>query len=551
MYAGMANVQQPASAPETLKELLSLMWRRGIRELRRQIKVAILVAVIGWLLHTFLLVGPNGGFARMASLLSDFLATRGNVIGGTLIWTLVPALAIAVYVQIKRFGLDEYLEGLKNGLPWVRESYKRLGEGALLILLCGALPALGIVALFRNNLLGLILFGCMVVALGNQSESFWFFFLRVVWNDLQRRRRDDKPPQPFDINAFCVGTAGAAFGFLLGFVLPGMRRFGLSILGVVIVVGLALWIYRSQKRGRQPPAGLFLALALACATLLALASPVYADDGGWDESGGSVGEWVRSEGAFRSLLHGVLPAAAATAGFALGNALGTLGDLVKLPQAELEGATEEAPEEAVEEALEGALEEVFEGKGELPVQILLKTYRVELDFAQRTIGVVGEGLNEDTSVVLINDREERFENSGPASWRRGERTAVELPLDRLEGLPVAAEVTVTEGVARCDRIVGPDLEIDPSHWPEAAGSLDVQVKGRRGAAAFTENVEEIVVTTSHPRVSVSEVTFVDAETLSLRLQLDPGAERGPCELTFRQEIAPGLEQVAKVELRLD
>ena len=317
-----ASYRQSVSAPETLGQFFALIFREGVRALRRRILSTIAIFFLGWIIHTFLLVGPNDGFGRNYTLLSDFLATSGNTIGGTLIWTLVPALVVAGINRVRGVGSAGYFDGFKRGLAWARESYRRLGEQALPILLGGAAVALGIVALFRNNLLGLVLSGSMVSALGAQSESIWFLFLRVAWNDVRRRGKSQKP---FDMAKACVGTAGAALGFLAGFILPGMRSHGLfGFIGALILVGVAVVLYLSRKKGQQPPAMLVLAMALALTALWTVALPAYAHDGGLKEAGGTWSDWVKSEGAAKAVAGGIAPAVAGAIGGAIGAALSSI-----------------------------------------------------------------------------------------------------------------------------------------------------------------------------------------------------------------------------------
>jgi hypothetical protein len=244
--------------------------------------------------------------------------------GGILIWIIVPALVVGNISRAKRVGFDEYSESFSRGFAWVRESFASLGETGLPILLGGAALALVIVALFRNNLLGLVLFGCMVSAIGSQSESFWFFFLRLAWNDIQRNLgRGDNLQKPFNMAVACVGTAGAALGLLLGFILPGIRRYGLAgFVAALILVGIIAAWYSSRKTGRQPPAMLLLVMLLALTATLAVALPVYADDGGWKEAGGTFGDWVRSEGAGRAIFRGFLPGVGFVVGYIVGGVVG-------------------------------------------------------------------------------------------------------------------------------------------------------------------------------------------------------------------------------------
>jgi hypothetical protein len=68
-----------------------------------------------------------------------------------------------------------------------------------------------------------------------------------------------------------------------------------------------------------PP--LFLLVLLAV-------SPVFADDGGWLESGGTLSGWIGSPGAGRAVAMGILPAAGSGLGVLFGTALGSMVSII-------------------------------------------------------------------------------------------------------------------------------------------------------------------------------------------------------------------------------
>jgi hypothetical protein len=315
--------------------LLRLVFLATVKALIRRIPLLVVTFLIGLSIHSFLLVYSNDGFDRWPTLLSDFLSTRGNEIGSMIIWGVGSALVITAVKQAKRVGGSvEYLDRFKHALMWVRESYTSLGETALPLLLSRAMLALGITCFFRNNLIGLIMLGCMVSALWSQSESFWFYFLRIIWNDIQRnparhyhkRRLSTQVQKPFDTAKACVGTAGAALGFLLGFLWPGIYFFGFTYFVITLILSRfsAMWYSARQKR-QQQPATLVSALALALLAILTMTLPVYADDGGWAECGGTWDAWVQSEGSKKAIYRGMWTAASAALAIVIAHPLDKAG----------------------------------------------------------------------------------------------------------------------------------------------------------------------------------------------------------------------------------
>jgi len=331
--------QRPESTPQTLSQLLVLFFKEAARLLVRRIPLTIGLFLLATLLHTYLMAGPNGGFGRELTLLSDLLATQGkygmegtaaNTLGATLIWTVLSALAVYTYYRIRTVGFDEYIEGFKRGISWTQDSLQGLGAMSLPAALIGASIALGIVGLFKNNGIGLILCAPLIAALGEQLESLWFLTLRLAWSDLQgTAKRLFKSERPFDPATACVGTLGAAIGFLLGYVLPGVRLSRtppFAAAAILVLVAAILMFF--GRRGRKPPPGLVLLAVLGFAFI---ALPVLAHDKGVVEEGGWI-NWLRQPGVLDAIARGLPPATAASMGLPIGVSLSTLAShLAKLP----------------------------------------------------------------------------------------------------------------------------------------------------------------------------------------------------------------------------
>jgi hypothetical protein len=331
--------QGPGPAPQTLGQLVVLFFKETARLLVRRIPLTVGALVFATLLHTYLLAGPNGGFGRELTLLSDLLATQGkygaegtaaNTLGATLIWTVLSALAVYTFYRIRTIGFDEYVEGFKRGISWARDSLKGLGAMSLPTTLIGAAVALATVGLFKSNGIGLVLCTPLIAALGEQLDSLWFLTLRLAWSDIQRAAKGlFKSERPFEPATACVGTLGAAIGFLLGYILPGVRvsRTPPFAAAAILALVAAILVFFG-RRGRKPPPGLVL-LAVLGFTFIAL--PVLAHDKGVVEEGGWI-NWLRQPGVLDAIARGLPPATAASLGLPIGVSLSTLAShLAKLP----------------------------------------------------------------------------------------------------------------------------------------------------------------------------------------------------------------------------
>jgi len=324
-----AGDHQGISDPKTLAQLLVLLVRETIKAIPRQIPLIIGIFVLGTLLHTFLLAGPNGGYGRELTLLSDLLATQSsyspaegianNTIIAPLIWAVLSALAFYTFYRIKAVGLGEYLAGFTRGVGWIIKSFSALAARVVPALSVGGAIALAIVGLTRNNAIGLVLCAPLIAAFSEQLDSLWFTFLRLGWNDVRRlTKRLAKSERPFNSAMACVGTVGAALGFLVGYALPGIRFSGTyAFVGALFLLAVAAAFTMLRKKGLQSPTALFLAFLLAS---MLVALPVYAHDKGVVEEGGWR-NWLTQPGVLQAIAQGLSPAALAALGLPAGATL--------------------------------------------------------------------------------------------------------------------------------------------------------------------------------------------------------------------------------------
>lgn len=318
------GAKERPQSPRTLWQFLVMVVRLGVKSLLRSVPLAIAAFVIGWFIHTYILIGPNGGFARMPSLVGDSISARGNALAGIVIWTVVPTLLVANIQRARRSGMSTYLASFGRGVGNVVQTVRTLGSSSLPLMLVGFFLAIATVTALRSNLLSFVLALCMVSALAAGDESFWFVVLRLGWDNLRRvLSKDPTGQQLSDPRLLGLFTGGASLGFLIAFLMPMVRmaRLWVPLLLLALAIGAAMW-YLNDKRSQKlpsPPVGLLILMLMAG---LALAAPVLADDGGLDEAGGSLGAWLQSEGAFRAVVRGVIPSMCAVVGAFVGTVIG-------------------------------------------------------------------------------------------------------------------------------------------------------------------------------------------------------------------------------------
>ena len=75
--------------PRTTGELFRYIGKKLPKQILKALPVTIAVAVVSWLVHTYLIVGPNGGFAPDTWLANNILNVKGKLISSTFLWALL------------------------------------------------------------------------------------------------------------------------------------------------------------------------------------------------------------------------------------------------------------------------------------------------------------------------------------------------------------------------------------------------------------------------------------------------------------------------------
>ncbi|RPI31829.1 MAG: hypothetical protein EHM70_10555, partial [Chloroflexota bacterium] len=311
--------QKVTQPPQTLLQLLVLILKGMLKGWLIKIPLSIGIMLFVWVFHTFLLIGPNGGFGSGTSkILDSILALNDRVVTGTLFWTLLSMTISSFIAAIIRNGPVKIVNNLTSAPGWIVKSVKRsrlagpslaLGFGALTILF-GVIQGNRI----NNFLLGVLFMGSVIA----QQQSFPSLVARLGWSDLQRLLKP-KRPLSFDMAWVAAGLTGATLGFFGASILPFAPYCGCA--SVVLLLGIMIALIFLQK-GRPAMGAAILLLALILTAGLAT-SPALADDGGWEEAGGSFGAWVQSEGAAVAVAMGLPPSLGAALGTLI--ALGALG----------------------------------------------------------------------------------------------------------------------------------------------------------------------------------------------------------------------------------
>jgi hypothetical protein len=311
---------ETGGGPRTLAGLVRQVLKGMVTGFMKNLPVMLIVMVAVTLIHTYLLVMVNEGFAGGNPILGLILVLQGNELPVAIFWLLAGTLGFTAIHLLRQKRLGAALGSVGRVPALFRGSFDGSKPLTLSVLLFGAGAMMAVMSWLNNVLVALQLAIVFLGALISQGESLTAMALRLGYGDLQRKRSRQQAAGPFNPSWTGVAIAGGLAGMVVALLLKPGIMIGL-ILGIVLAGIGYLMIGRSA--GPRPVAPLILFCTLAVAAMIVV--PVLADDGGWQEAGGTFDGWVQSEGAAQAVVNGGVAGVAAAAGIALGAVLGGAG----------------------------------------------------------------------------------------------------------------------------------------------------------------------------------------------------------------------------------
>ncbi len=307
----------------TWGSLLKQIGLKTLQALSKSLPMTILFFFISLVVHTYLLVGINQGFSPDTWLGQQLLASKGNVISATVLWTLASTLLFSAIFLIKRKGTGELIKNIfitpKDILTYVTSNSK-VAPAALLTGAGFALLIAGLMSGTTNLVLAIGVSALFATGAGRVLALLIRSTWNSIWQVLGVKQKQIKSHAR--IEAY-LNMAGSACGFVLGVFLFWDSFFGLVLLGVA-----AALMFSGRDRGASPVMPLFI---LFIATLYLFFDPnnimdwhmLLADDGGESEAGGWA-NWWGSQGSFQAIVMGILPSVGMSFGPAISTALNSV-----------------------------------------------------------------------------------------------------------------------------------------------------------------------------------------------------------------------------------
>ena len=315
--AAPRQAKAPQKPPESLLDLLMLILRGMFKNFFVKVLMAVVTLLFVWVLHTILLVGPNGGFGGGTNWVLDaVLSLQGRMINGTLFWGLLFGLLSMIVGRVWQLGPAKAAKSLIATPGWLVDSFRKARLTALALVCGNAALTLIVGTALNNRLVSLVLVGFGLVELTAQANSLPGLIARLGWSDAQRLLGSVK--RPYNPSWTAPGVVGLILGFMVTVIMPWVPWCGIGgafVLLAILGLTVALTIMR-------PRAGAVMMVFFLI--FFAAITPALADDGGWDEAGGTLQSWLTSQGAVQAILQGLPPAAAAAVLGWLAAALGQI-----------------------------------------------------------------------------------------------------------------------------------------------------------------------------------------------------------------------------------
>ncbi len=269
-----------------------------------------------WVIHTYLLAGPNGGFGR-GSAGSWVFSYWGNFIPSTVLWGLVSGLFWMLVFTFFKLGKKDFLPTLTRAPVMMIERIQQAGNPGV-----GAIIIGGGLALFFtpfNFITGNVGFAAaLFLAVFGLSSFGWAIarFIARAWLWVLKtfvKQHEDK--YKINLAAAHMVMIGLIPGFILSLVLKGAIGF---LSGIVLIV-LGIYLFFDLKAPTfSGKSGLFIfglsALAAQVVMITCFPDWALADNGGLSEAGGTWAQWWGSQGYTRVLLYGIPPSIASALG---------------------------------------------------------------------------------------------------------------------------------------------------------------------------------------------------------------------------------------------
>jgi len=328
MNRGNAVNNQAPKGPDTLLKLFFLIGKSFIKGIPHLIKRSffklVLIFITILIFNTYLLVVKNEGFSpTMGNRWLDITALQGNIGWATAFWTFAMFFMTTVLGRIKEEGVKKFVGDLISAPDFFIKKMKESGSDGLPTLMITTIGVLVFTLLVKNK--GAMLLYSLIAFLSftKKGSSFLVYFFALLRSDLNKLLRKNTK-----INQATLFIMGASV--TLAFLVAYFVRNPMFVILLCVAFGGFSFYYKSKKVSATTMGFVFMFIG-ANYIYYKLTGNVYADDGGWQESGATLSGWLGSEGAGTAVSMGVAPATGGILGALAGWIFSGIGSNIFVP----------------------------------------------------------------------------------------------------------------------------------------------------------------------------------------------------------------------------
>jgi hypothetical protein len=313
--------KEKSESPKNLLHLIFIIIKGMFKNIPRMLIYFAVIGVISFLVHTYLVIYPNGGYwPGTNSTLDQILTLPGNKVRGTAFWSILLYLITSIFMKMRMIGVSEFFKGIFKG-P-VRVGKSALGKSGKFFSFFGGATAIILLLgqyLIKNSAISVTLIIGAVLAIITFRYSMSYLFLRVGYRDFTRIFRKNKD---FDDIYFDAYQLAVIASMLLFIYLPAKPY---SVFGIC-ALGLFMIFFKKFKKSNKIASNIVLFGLIGLNLGILLTLKAYGDDGGVAEAGGFI-PWITSPGAFTAVTIGLPSAIGSAVGGLVGIATAPIIDL--------------------------------------------------------------------------------------------------------------------------------------------------------------------------------------------------------------------------------
>lgn len=287
--------------PQTLFQLVVMIVKGLFTNLPKRLLFFAIIALATFLVHTYLVIYPNGGFWPGTNpTLDKILALVGNRGRGTAFWTIAAYLVTSLLRRMLSLGPKKIIGGIFTGpVRVVKSAFTKSGRFLTFFLLSTVVFLLLGQFLIKNTAIAYTLVIGAVIAIITFRADLSYLVLRLGYQDFIRFFKGKQKFNDIYFDAYQL----AVIASMLIFIFLNKNPF---LIYLFCGLSVALVIFSKFRKSNRIAANLFLIGMVGINLSLYYLIKVYADDGGVAEAGG-FGPWIRSEGADRAVAIGLAP----------------------------------------------------------------------------------------------------------------------------------------------------------------------------------------------------------------------------------------------------